>query len=327
MTTAGPVARSIAGTYLFGLESTYESAVSATKDIGLVQTFSQDADHDFSERIGQGQAKSIYVKAGQVTPKGNIEIEIQHGRPLEWAIFGGTTTHSTTSNDVVHTFVYANALPSLTCEYGYKASSGATDFTNVATGLVFGNSTVSLDVKGVLKMRSDFVAQNLNFSGTTVPAAVVDTDVPLGGFEGSVSIGSATAGYVQNWEWGVNRNAKVMAQQGSRMPAYGASHQMNITWKATIGLDVANAAAFLSHVTGSSNSITSSAPADYAVILGASNGVTLGSGLRAFSLTLNQNQCKYTLNANMGDFVTYDLNGSGTLGACTYTDAIASASW
>jgi hypothetical protein len=58
------------------------------------------------------------------------------------------------------------------------------------------------------------------------------------------------------------------------------------------------------------------------------NGVTLGSGRRALSMTLSGCQIKdYSINAKLNDFVLYDISGYGILSAGTSTDQVSSSNW
>ena len=319
------VARAIARTYLFSRETTYGSSVTPAKDIGLVQSFTDSADHAYEGRMGQGSAKDVYVKGGYVTPKATLDFEIQHGRPIEWLFYGGTTTHASTSGDTTHTFVWSDLLPSLTSEVGDPLGTGTTAIVDaIGTGLVGNSTEVSLDMKGVLKGRTDFIGQQINLSGATVTAPTVSTQAPLGGFEGSMKFGSTAVDYLQNWSITCAGNTKDMPGQGSRNPQWVASHGRKFTWKATIGLENST---YLAEVLGSASAITAAEPAAQSITFGGDNGITLGSGKKAFSMLLTGNQFKYDRKADIGDFVTYDLTGEGIPSTCSFVDSITSATW
>ena len=319
------VARSVARTYLFSKETTYGSSVTPAKDIGLVKSFTDSANQAYEARNGQGSAKDIYIKGGYTVPKATLDFEIQHGRPIEWLIYGGTTTHSSTSGDDTHTFVWSDLLPSLTSEVGDPLGTSTTAIVDtVATGLVGNSTEISLDMKGVLKGRTDFIGQNINLSASTVTAPTVNTGAPLGGFQGSMKFGATAVDYLQNWTITCAGNTKDMPGQGLRTPAWVASHDRHITFKATIGEENNT---YLAEVLGSSSAITTLEPAAQSITFGADNGVTLGSGKLAFSMLLTGCQFKYDRKADTGDFVTYDLTGTGIPSTCTFVDQIASGAW
>jgi len=319
------VARSVARTYLFSKETTYGSVLTPAKDIGLVKSFTDSADHAYEARFGQGSAKDIYIKGGYTVPKATLDIEMQHSRPIEWLLYGGTTTHSSTSGDTTHTFVWSDMLPSLSCEVGDPLGTSTTAIVDtVATGLVGNSTEISLDYKGPLKLRTDFIGQNINLSGATVTAPTVSAIAPLGGFQGSMKFGATAVDYLQNWSITGNANTKDIPAQGLRNPSWVASHDRHFTFKATIGLENST---YLAEVLGSTSAITTSEPATQAITFGADNGVTLGSGKIALSLLLSGCEFKYDRKADTGEFVTYDLTGSGVPSTCTFVDQIASGSW
>ena len=324
---SGSVARGVVSTILFGKETSFGTGGSATKDIGLVQSCTINPDSNVEERHGAGQANAIYVKGGLVNVKGSIEVELQHGRPLEWAFYGGTTTHvqSGATTDYTHTFVWSNSLPSLAAEVSHEM--GANDIAQSFTGMMFGNSSVSCSVDGILKFRGDMVGKNIK-TGVTAAAAVVNAGAPLGGFECALSMGGTTVPFTQSWEVSVNRNTKTIFGAGARQAAYGASHLANVSWKATIGLENTTQLARLLGATPTTDGIGVLEPASFSNIFSATNGIAIGSGLRAISLTLTGCQVKdYSINVQKGDFVLYDISGSGILGAGTFNDQIATAGW
>lgn len=317
------VANSVLSTVLFGRETSYASGGTANKDIGLVQSVTVNPDSTAVETHGFGQAKAVYVKGGLVNVKGSLEYDWQHGRPFEWAMFGGVTTHAETTGDWVHTFVWSEQLPSLASEVSYEM--GATDIGGAYTGLLFGNTTLGVNVDGMVNFKSDFVAKTIDNSATTATAAVVNSGAPLAGFQAGLSLGGSSVDYVQNWELTMNRNSKVIHGLGTRQPTYGSSHLANVSFKATIGLENTTQ---INRLLGSTSAITAAEPASFTSIFSATNGVTLGSGRRALSMTLSGCQIKdYSINAKLNDFVLYDISGYGILSAGTSTDQVSSSNW
>lgn len=320
----GTVANSVLSTVLFGKETSYGSGGTANKDIGLVKNLTVNPDSTAQEAHGFGQAKAVYVKAGIVNVKGSMEFDWQHGRPFEWLWFGGTTTHANTSGDWTHTFVWSESMPSLASEFSYD-EVGTTDVVGAYTGLIFGNSSLSCNFDGMANFKTDFVGKTINNSGSSVTAAVVNSGAPLAGFEAGLSMGGSSVAFVQNWELTLNRNSKVIHSVGQRAPAYGMSHLANVSWKATIGLEDTTQ---LNRLLGSSSTITATEPASFTNIFSATNGVTLGSGQRAFTMTVTGCQVKdYSINAKLNDFVLYDISGSGILTSGTCVDQVSSSNW
>lgn len=316
------VAKGINSTYLFGKETNYGTPVSPTKDIGLVQSFTVNPTQNATERHGAGQSNAVCVKGGLVNPAGSVELELQHGRPIEWAIFGGTTTHEATNDDIVHTFVWANNLSSYTVEASQEKE--ATDTSMLIDGLYFNDSTISMGVDGIITMRSGWIARDINTSSTTASAAVVNTGCPLGGYEAGLSLGGGNVDYVQSWELNVNRNSKNIHGAGSRKPADGGSHITNVSFRATIGFENTTQ---MNRLLGGT-SISDTTADNFPVVLSADNGVALGSGKRALSLTLSSAQLNdWSINSTINDFIMYDISGVGILSAGSKTDQVTEASW
>ena len=318
------VGRGVVSTILFGKETSYGTGGTAAKDIGLVQTCTISPDSTTEERFGAGQANSVYVKGGLVNVKGSVEAEYQHARPLEWGFYGGTTTHADTTGDCTHTMVWSNSLPSLAGETSVEM--GTNDIAQKYTGLLFGSSTLSCNVDGVLKFQGDFSGQNIT-TGTTAAAAVVNTGAPLGGFESSLTMGGSLVKFTQSWSITVNRNSKHIFGAGDRKAMYGASHLANVSWKASIGLENTTQIARLLGTVGTGG-ITTSEPPSFTNIFAASNGIAVGSGARSVSLTLSGCQVKdWNINYQKGDFVIYDISGMGQLSTGVCVDQILTAAW
>lgn len=317
------VANSVLSTVLFGKETSYGSGGTSNKDIGLVKSVTINPTSTAAESHGFGQAKAVYVKGGLVDVKGSLEYEWQHGRPFEWGMFGGVTTHVATSGDTTHTFVWSESLPSLKSEVSYEM--GATDVAGAYTGLIFGNTSLGVNVDGIVNFKSDFMAKTIDNSSTSATAAVVNSGAPLAGFEAGLSMGGSSVDYVQSWELTMNRNSKVIHGVGTRQATYGSSHLANVSWKATIGLENTTQ---LNRLLGSTSAITAAEPSSFTNIFSATNGVVLGSGQRAITMTLSGCQVKdYSINAKLNDFVLYDISGYGILSAGTCVDQVSSANW
>ena len=139
--------RGIHSTILAGVESTWGSAVSATKSLGLVTEFTQNDKQTTRDHHGLGQANAIGASAGVYKPEGSISLEMCHGRMLEYAIFGGATTSTDCSTDCTHVFSVGNDLPSYTVEESFNET---TDIQNLWAGVVFNTTNLDLTVDGIL---------------------------------------------------------------------------------------------------------------------------------------------------------------------------------
>ena len=225
-------------------------------------------------------------------------------------------------NYCTHTFVWSNVLPSLAWEASHE--QGATDIGHAGTGLIFGSSTISSTLEGVVKVSGDWVAKTLDADTAAATAAVVNAGRTIGGFESSMSIGGSTVGYTQSWDMTMNANSKILHGQGSRVPLDGSSHLRSVSFKAKVAFENTTQ---LARVLGSASAITATEPATYAVTLAADNGTALGSGKRALTMNLTGCQMKYSLTAQKNDFVMYTLDGMGILSSGTAVDQVLEAAW
>jgi len=309
-------------------ETTWGTAVTADRVVGHVQSVSNNTTQEASNTSSMGQAQSASVNAGTVTPGGSVEVATTNGRLLEYAIFGGTTSNVDTSRDCTHTFVWSNELPSETIELGYDE---ATDSIERYEGSFFKNASIGFGgINEPLKFKGDFVSEDLITDQTSLVSYTVPTTRPLMGYQASLSLGGSSVDYVQSWEVSVNRNSKVGHAMGSRKPAFGGSHQAEVTFKATIGTPVGSGSMTqLNRLLGAGTGITAAEPSPFAAVFSANNGVTLGSGRHAISLTLgtNSQMASISRQSQVGDFVMTDISGIGILGTTTYVDQVLAANW
>lgn len=317
------VAKGIHGTVLFGKESTWGTSVSATKSVGLVQSIGTDLDGKVTETNAMGQAKAVSVDAGNVTPSGSLEVLMNNGRLLEYAVYGGVTTHADTSSDSTHTMVYANDLPSFSIEESYDETP--TPLVKIWKGAFFKSTTISLALDDYLKCKTDFVAKDIDISGSSVTSPSVGTVAPLKGFQCTLELAGSPISYVQNWEVTFNRNSAIGHSLGSRVPSFGGSNTLSIDWKATVGF---NSFTEAQRLLGQTSGILSTSPASFAATFKGNNGVTLGSGRQEISIGLTG--CRtggFKKTADLGDFIMFDISGKGLLGTTTFVDQVLNASW
>lgn len=315
------VNKGIHATILAKLETTWGTPVVPDRELGAITSFNQNDTQATEEVHALGQSKPQAIPAGKYTPKGSIEINMTNGRILEYALYGGTTTHADTSTDCTHTFVYADDLPSVTIEESFNE---ATDEQHLWAGVYFQNPTISVAMDDYLKLRTDWIAKNVDVSGATATAAQVPTATPLRGFQAALDIGGSTIDYVQSWELSFNRNSNLLWGLGSRVPAAAGSNILNCDWRATVGfVDSTEHERLLGGTTASSG-----APSSFATTFTADNGISLGSGELSLSIGLTSCQVEsINKTVDLGDFILYDIAGKGILGAGEMVDQVLQAAW
>jgi hypothetical protein len=318
------VAKGIHATILAAKESVWGTYVAPTKSLGLVQSFGTDLDGSVTESFALGQAKSVSVDAGNVKPGGSVEVLMSNGRMLEYAVFGGASTNVDTGTDCTHTFVYANDLPSFSIEESYLEPS-ATNLVKKWKGIFFKNTTLGVSLDEYLKLKSDFVAKDIDVSSTSVTNPSIGTTGALKGYQVTLELGGSQVPYAQNWEITINRNSAIGHSIGSRVPSHAGSNIINIDWKATIGF---NSVAEYTRFLGQNSGILPGSPTNFLARFKGNNGVTLGSGRLEIDMQLASSRTKaLKQTADLGDFVMYDITGSGQLSTTTFVDQVLAADW
>jgi hypothetical protein len=247
---------------------------------------------------------------------------MSNGRMIEYAIFGGTTTHVDTGTDCTHTFVYANDLPSYSIEESYDED---TNLVKKWKGVFFKNTTIGVSLDEYLKLKADFVAKDMDVSSTSVTAPSIGTTGALKGFQVTLELGGSQVTYAQNWEVTLNRNSAIGHSLGSRVPSHAGSNILNIDWKATVGF---NSVAEYTRFLGQASGILPASPANFLARFKGNNGVTLGSGRLEIDMQLANSRTKaIKQTADLGDFVMYDITGSGQLSTTTFVDQVLAANW
>jgi hypothetical protein len=310
---------------LFGKETTYGTAVSPTKDLGLRQNFSIAAEQAAREIHTTGQAGAAQTAAGKADLKGSLELLMQHGRPLEY-IFG-TVAHAQSTNDWTHTFTVADDLPSMTLESSYEDSSS--DVSHTLNGVKFTSATIGLALDGSLSFRADWMAKD-TVNATTASSDVLSTLASLHDFHGAFKTGTeggeTAVAETQSFEITLNRNTKKIWGLGDRENTKAAGMQLNVDFTATVGFN--DNTEFARLLGGTSIGATADTP--FGVVMSADNGTALGSGKRALTMTLqNVHYRSVNITTPIGDWIMADVAGTGTVSAtgCTYVDNISSGSW
>ena len=195
------------GYILVGRETTYGTAVSAVKDIGLVQNVTPTGNMNWTRAYGIGDTTAVQsLDLGRADFSGSLECILQHGRLLDY-ITGTTVVHDATSTpDIKHTFAEASSIPSFTMEEVYNAT---TDITLKYHGVKLSSLTLALALDGYLRCRADWTAEDLDPSGTTATTAVISTLTPFKDFMGNLSWGTIGAesaqAVIQSMEFTINR--------------------------------------------------------------------------------------------------------------------------
>lgn len=322
-------------TVLIKKEATYGTAVTVTRDIGLVQNVTATLNQNPTENYGLGSSALQDLDWGTVDIGIRTSIGFQHGRLLYFAT-GGTVTHSASTNDYKHTYTLSDTIPSFTMENGLNM---ATDAVATYNGCKVSQLTISVDgPNSDIMISADINAKGVTTS-TAVTAAVINTGVKLKGWQSTLSTGvissEATLGNVQRFEFTINNaNAGDMRNfnLGSRTANTADVMGRKMTFKFTVA--VANMNEYKRFLSGSAASGTTptdtgASPTLYGLVFNAHNNIAAGSGRVEIKIDVsNVLYSSISEPIQYGQYVFFEVEGTAkTLDDFFTYDQIATANF
>lgn len=312
-------------TYLIGQESTFGTAVSADKDVGLVQTFSPTDKRALEDVYAAGSREIQEIVPGKSSIDWDLDINMQNGRLLEYVF--GTVAHALTSSDTKHTFSVAVTLPSFTTEYSFNSSS---DEVFIYDGCKINSSTISLDTNGILKMKATGIAQGSSSATASASAAVISTLKVLHYKHASLKTGTAASetsvGKLATFNLSIENNLEQVDAAGTFVTQEAIASNFKMAFDFTMMFE--NQTEYDIFQGGTTPQLS---PTAQSAIFNANNGVTLGSGRREFEIQLNDFLYEEVgTPLNVGETIVQSFKGTATnLGAneCFYVDNIAEAAF
>jgi len=311
---------------LAGKESVYGTAVTANKDMGLVQNFTPTDKNNLITSFNLGSRTPASIVAGKYEAAVDGEIQVNNGRIFEY-IFGGVT-HTQTSSDWKHAFTIASETPSFTTEMGIV---GTSSYVWDWAGCKIANATVSIALNGILNVKFTGFAKNPT-TGSTSQSYTPTGLAVLPFTTASVAVGAAgsetTLGEVQSFDLTINENAEAVFGLGSRLTQEAVAK--NLTLDFTFVMAFQNMTEYTRFLGGGSTPATTDVTA-FSLVFDANNGVTLGSGRREFYIQLSSVKYEETNNKmTVGETIYSEFRGSATgLGSngCFYVDNISNTNW
>ena len=297
---------------LIGKEGTWGTAVSPTKDVGIVQEAPLNIAKTLTKQFGLGTSEMTSIIQGKIEKSGSITSDFQHGRLLEYTF--GTVAHDATDTpDIKHTFTFNEILPSFTLENGFNTTS---DTVNTIEGCMAVSTRITCGgIDEPVRIGVDWMGEDV-VTGTSASTAVISTLETLHGSQADFKIAETSADEVQNCEFVINRNTAGIFGLKNQSPQGMASKEFSIDFSATLGFkDKAEVDRIL-------------ASTGFIIELDVSNETTLASGRRQLYIKLTS--CQYATNditGTLGDFTYIDITGSGTFDSCYNYDDIVEGSF
>jgi hypothetical protein len=314
---------------LIGKETDWGNAVTANKDVGLLQDLSWSPSVEWKKDYSASSTSLQQVSSGNFAINGTIDVTFQHGRLLQYLF--GTVTNSNSGSDYKHVYTVNDTLPSFTMEDGYNSSS---DIVYTLKGCKISSATLSMSLDGRLRMSADFAAKDVDPSGTSAGTASIDTIQTYGSWQSDLKFGTASSessiSNVQNFEITITRVAggdpSIHGFNSRQMQAYEAN-QTDITFRFTAGF---NSIAEVQALLGNTSGILTTANTEISskgLVFDSKNATAWGSGQRRVLIDLSGVYLTRSTQRNsIGNYVFIDFEGfAKTIDEISTVDDITSS--
>ncbi|MCP6727489.1 MAG: phage tail tube protein [Patescibacteria group bacterium] len=312
-------------TFLIGQEVTFGTAVTADKDVGLVQSFTPSDKRTIDEVYASGSRQVQELVPAKSGVTWDLDINLQNGRLFEY-IFGAVS-HALTGSDTKHTFTIATTLPSMTIESSFNAT---VDKVFIYSGGKINSAVVNLDTNAILKLSSSGMSQGSSSATATASAAVISSLAVLHYKNSTLSTGTADAetsvGKLQTSNINIENNIEEIDAAGTFVTQEMIAASLKIAFDFTMMFeDQTEYDIFQGGTTPQQD------PAKKGVEFNANNGVTLGSGRREFNAQFtNFLYEEVGTPVTVGESVVQSFKGIATgigTNGVFYVDNIAEASF
>lgn len=285
-------------------------------DVGLIITdVSENLSREIIESSGIGRIQVQKITSGMIDDGVSFEGDFQHGRLFKYIIGGETSV--TTSADYTHTFGISQSPPAASIEVGNNLT---TDTVLKHIGQLVESAELGIALNEKLKLKVTFKGKTSN-SSSIASTAVISTLPVFPHALCQVKINTTAATEVQNATITITKTVERSGGVGSNIFQQGHGTSLKFEFAASLGF---TSNTFQNLFLGGTSATGSSDPTTFEFEINANNGVALGSGRRAITLTL-ENCIHSTFDevTAVGGLTFIDIAGSGTLKTLTTVDNIA----
>jgi len=313
---------------LFGIESTFNTPVSTTKDIGVISGISPDLNNNNIQVRSIGDREVCANVAGNFDATLGIDGTLNSGAVFE--LMFGQSTDTETTGDYTHTFVDRGTLELLNTASSFTMSENydsTTDVVNTYSGCKINSLEVSVETGGTLNFSAEVLASSLAVTSSAGTEVLTSTS-KLAGFNATLSTGDAgseaTVGLTKNVSvsFGQNIDPADVKAIGSRENQDLVEKNMDVT--VTFTKSFANSTEEQRFLGGTSPS--TGTPTATSLILSVNNGVALGSGRVEFYVKLSGGQYESTNRTVSTDGIVEETFNYtfGNIEDVYFVDAVAS---
>ena len=299
---------------LIGKETTWGTAVSATKDVGLTQGINDITNREVIQSSGLGAVEVQKITTGSVTTAGSMVIQLQHGRVFEYLV--GAESEGSSGSDFKHTFTIADVPPSFSLESGENAAS---ETKLIYEGCLAIGAELSIILNGVLTLRFDFAGE-IPRSTNTASAPVLDNLPVFPQALVDIKLNTVSATMVQSASITFIKTFIPVHGMKSNLAQAAFTTDLKFEFKAVLGF---TGVTLQELGIGGTDPPGTADPTGIEFEINADNGTAYGSGQRNIQCVLENCQFTKTEKISAIGAVTFlDLAGNGTLKTLISVDDI-----
>ena len=276
-------------------ETTFNTTVSTTKDLGIIGELSPDLNNNIIPVNQIGSREAAALVAGNFDGALSIDGTLSSGAPFE--MFFGQATDAETTGNYKHTFIDTSSTELvLSLLKSYSISENYDSVSDI--GVLYGGCSMnsldlSITLNEVVSISGELLAANATNSAS-IGTKVLNTTTPLSFSQCYLSTGVLSSEVAQNLvsDFSIslanNIDYNDIRGIGSRIAQGALPKMLEITGDFTMKFaNTTEANRFL----GGSSAVTTGTPAPTSIIFNAHNGVTLGSG--RIELYIRLVDCQY----------------------------------
>ncbi len=295
---------------IIGTETSFGTGGSPNKALGIcIDDVQSNLTKEIIESFCVGSLEVQHLSAGIQQGKISFSGEYQYGKLLEYVF--GTVGHADTASDTTHTYT-VSAVTSATI---HSALDGTTDTSLVYTGMFCESLEISAALNETVKMNASFTGKFPTVGSSAT--AHVQSSIPVSPHSYvTITVGGSVASETQEANITITKDTKFTDGMGSNDHQNGAQTQFKVEFSAKVGFDSNT----YHDMAGASETASN-------FIFDVDNGVTLGSGQRALTITISALTMDVNEVVTVGELVYVDIKGTGTLSSATSVDNIDSTAW
>ena len=296
-------------------ETTWGTAVTPTKDVGIVLDSTDSTNREVIPISGLGAVEVQQIVTGSVSAAGSILFQMQHLRLFEFLI--GTDTPTSSGADYKHTFAITDVPSSFSLETGENAASETKMIYEGCLGI---GAEISIALGGVLTCRFDWAGE-LGTSSVTASTPVIDFLPVFPQALVDVKVNTTSATMVQSASITITKTFVPVHGIKSNLAQAAFTTDLKFEFAAVLGF---TGVTLQELGIGGTTPPGTADPTGIEFEMNADNGTAFGSGQRNIQIVLEN--CQFTKTekvAAIGAITFLNLAGSGTLKTLIGVDDIS----